>query len=149
MTPLHPNLARIAARYDELAAEVASGRISSLEGRRRIEALVAKDDNGVEWFIDAETGTWRYRALDGRSVPADPPMWGMASATPRDFGSQGPVDVDHRVEFHEVDENRRTGLAGATRRATHGASPRKVSARQAALIVAVVVLVSFAVSSIW
>jgi hypothetical protein len=116
MTPLHPNLARIAARYDEIATDVTSGRISSVEGRRRIGTLVAKDDNGVEWSIDPESGNWRYRTLDGRFVPADPPMWGMASATPRDFGSQHPVDVDQRIEFHEVDESRRTGLAGATRR---------------------------------
>jgi hypothetical protein len=149
MTPLHPNLARIAARYDEIATEVISGRISAVEGRRRIEALVAKDDNGVEWSIDVETGTWQYRALDGRSVPADPPMWGMASATPRDFGSQGPVDVDRRVEFHEVDEDRRIGLAGATRRVQRTAPGGRGLWRRVTLIVVTVAVVALIVIAVW
>lgn len=147
MTPLHPNLARIAARYDEIATDVTSGRISSVEGRRRIGTLVAKDDNGVEWSIDPESGAWRYRSLNGRFVPADPPMWGMASATPRDFGSQHPVDVDQRLEFHEVDESRRTGLAGATRRKVHtDATARR--RRRAYVIAAVLVAVALAITLI-
>jgi hypothetical protein len=128
MAPLHPNLARIAARYDEILLEITSGRISVYQGRRKIETLCAKDDNGVEWSISAETGSWMYRAIDGKLIPADPPMWGMASATPRDFGSIQGGDPDVRINFIEVDESAQMGLRGSTRRL-------KIDTRSAAQII--------------
>lgn len=128
VAPLHPNLARIAARYDEIVGEFNSGRVSALTARDRIEALTARDDSGVEWSINADDGTWRYRTLDGEFRVAEPPMWGMATPTPRDFGSVKGSDVDERIEFHEIDDSRFEGsLTGATRRQT--TNPRGASLR--------------------
>jgi hypothetical protein len=113
------------------------------EGRRKIETLCAKDDNGVDWSISAETGSWMYRAIDGKLIPADPPMWGMASATPRDFGSIQGGDPDVRINFIEVDESVQTGLAGSTRRLkidTRSTTQRMIFA--ATLLIGVVVLVT-------
>ena len=117
MSALHPNLARIAAQYDEIVAAFRSGRVSAAQANARITALAARDDAGVEWSIDPVDGSWCYRTLDGRLVVADPPTWGLASATPSDLGSAGRRDPDARVEFHEVDESRFVGsLHGSTRR---------------------------------
>lgn len=117
MAPLHPNLARIAATYDEIVAAFSQGQLSAREARARIESLTARDDAGVEWSIDAVTGQWQYRTLDGRLRAGDPPTWGLASLTPHDLGS-GSANPDRRVAFYEMDPSRESGgLVNATRRA--------------------------------
>lgn len=115
MSALHPNLARIAAAYDEIIMAFGSGLVSAPQARARIEALTARDDNGVEWSIDPDNGDWRYMTRDGRFEYADPPTWGLATLTPHDLGS-GSKDPDTRISFYEVDQALQTGLAGATRR---------------------------------
>lgn len=117
MRPLHPNLARIAAEYDEIVSLFQRGQMTATQANAKIRALVARDDAGLEWSIDTNTGSWQFRTTTGDLVISDPPTWGLAGATPRDFGSLHGKDPDQRVDFHEVDESRFAGsLHGSTRR---------------------------------
>lgn len=101
--PLHPNLARIAAAYDAAMTEFRAGRISPAEARRRVLTLIARDDNGLEWSINPDTGGWQYRNQFGEMMSANPPAYGVAGFTPADLGG-GRVD-DPRVRLYEVDQD--------------------------------------------
>lgn len=101
--PLHPNLARIASAYDQVMYEYRSGVLSPAEARRRTLTLVARDDNGLEWSIDPDTGSWRYRNQFGEMVTANPPAYGVAGFTPDDLG--GGTGPDTRVRLYEVDQD--------------------------------------------
>ena len=100
---LHPALARIAASYDEIVLEFQQGRLTAPESRRRITALVARDDNGVEWSIDPDSGRWRYRTKWGEFAYADPPGFGMVPVTAHDLGAGSGRHLDDRVVMHDVD----------------------------------------------
>jgi len=92
-----------------------SGLLSAPQSLARIEALTARDDNGVEWSIDPENGDWRYTTREGGFAYAEPPSWGLATLTPHDLGS-GSKDPDARITLYEVDQTLQSGLTGATRR---------------------------------
>ena len=114
MDALHPNLARIAARYDEIIKMHANRQLTSTQARSMIDKLAARDDLGVEWSIDPDSGEWRYRSKDGLFLHATPPSWGLASATPKDMGS-GSVDFNKDLHFYEVDSKTPRGLTNSTR----------------------------------
>jgi hypothetical protein len=101
---LHPNLARVAAAYDEILVEFNRGVIPPQEARRRVLALVARDDNGLEWSIDPESGQWRYRTHWGDLILADPPAYGVVGLTPHALGAGNARDADERLNFYEVDQ---------------------------------------------
>jgi hypothetical protein len=100
--PLHPNLARIAAAYDEVMQSHRSGLLPANEARRRVLTLIARDDSGLEWSINPDTGQWQYRTQFGAQVEANPPAYGVASFSPADLGS-GSVN-DDRVKLYEIDQ---------------------------------------------
>jgi hypothetical protein len=100
--PLHPNLARIAAAYDDVMTEFRGGRLSPAEARRRVLILIARDDNGLEWSINPDTGGWQYRNQFGEMMSANPPAYGVAGFTPGDLGSG--LHDDPRVRLYEVDQ---------------------------------------------
>lgn len=142
MRPLHPNLARIAAEYDEIVGLFQRGQMTATQANAKIQALVARDDAGVEWSIDTATGSWQYRSTTGEVLAGDPPTWGLAGATPRDFGSLHGKDPDARVDFHEVDESRFSGsLHGSTRRVEPNDRNRPLNARSLVGVSAVLALV--------
>lgn len=118
MKPLHPNLARIAAEYDEVVLEARLGRITPAQANSKIAKLVAKDDQGLEWVIEPDSGKWMYKSLSGEYVFAEPPEYGFTSPTPKDIGSTNKKDFDARLKFYEVNEEnlKGNGLVGATRR---------------------------------
>jgi hypothetical protein len=125
--PLHPNLARLAAAYDEIIERFSNRQLSPTQARSEIMRLIARDDNGVQWSIDPDSGEWRYRNFKGDLVVSDPPAYGFATQTAHDF-SRNPnaFNPDSRVDFQEVDESllyAPTSLAGSTRR------PREDSAK--------------------
>jgi len=101
--PLHPNLARIAAAYDDVMTDFRAGRITPAEARRRVLTLIARDDNGLEWSIDPDTGGWQYRNQFGEMASANPPAYGVAGFTPGDLG--GGRRDDPRVRLYEVDQD--------------------------------------------
>jgi hypothetical protein len=143
VSALHPNLARIAAAYDEIVLTFGSGLLSAPQARARIDALTARDDNGVEWSIDPDTGEWRYTTRDGEYVYGEPPSWGLATLTPHDLGA-GAKDPDDRITFYEVDQALQTGLAGATRRVVENPTVPKRPRSKVALIVGIVTTALFA-----
>ena len=55
---LHPNLAKLAAAYDEILDRIARGQVTSVAARAEIAQLEARDDQGVRWNIDPDTGEW-------------------------------------------------------------------------------------------
>jgi hypothetical protein len=134
--PLHPNLARIASAYDQVMYEYRSGVLSPAEARRRTMTLVARDDNGLEWSIDPDTGSWRYRNQFGEMITANPPAYGVASFTPADLG--GGTDDDARVRLYEVDQgalHNGNQLRGSTMLALPEAGGAKTVLRRASPIV--------------
>ncbi|MFM7088556.1 MAG: hypothetical protein ACKOW9_03430 [Candidatus Paceibacterota bacterium] len=102
MSTLHPNLARVAAIYDDIVNDLNTGKIESSQAYRLIGSLSAKDDNGVEWSINPENGVWRYRSIDGEMREAEPPQVGMASLTPYDIGKKRRNKFDEKLTYHEV-----------------------------------------------
>ena len=100
--PPHPNLARMAGADDEIVARRARGEMSPGQAQREVEALVARDDNGIRWSISPTTGRWQYRALNGELENADPPSSGLPGVTPWQMGSGAPGDPDQHLSllFH-------------------------------------------------
>jgi hypothetical protein len=121
---LHPNLARIAARYDEIIKLLNNKQLTPSQARTMIEKLAARDDLGVEWSLDPDTGKWRYRSKDGLLLPGNPPSWGLASATPKDMGS-GSLDFDKNITLYEIDSSKGSGLINSTRETPTDSAPSK------------------------
>lgn len=151
---LHPGLARIAATYDQVVLDFQQGRIGAPEARRRILALVARDDNGIEWSIDPDTGHWRYRSTWGDYLPGEPPAYGVRPLSPSALGSGEPSAIDARLSLHEVELSLlapSTGLAGSTIvQRTQRTRRLAIPARQIAgalLVLAVALLVVIAVTT--
>jgi hypothetical protein len=78
------------------------GRISPAEARRRVLTLIARDDNGLEWSINPDSGGWQYRNQFGETISGNPPTYGVAAFTPTDLG--GGRGDDPRVRLYEVDQ---------------------------------------------
>lgn len=118
--PLHPNLARLAAEYDNIIERFSQHRINGIQARAEILALIARDDNGTQWSLDPDTGKWCYRNIRGQLVEADPPAYGLATPTAHDL-SRNPnaFNPDAKIQFQEVDESLMyppNSLLGSTRR---------------------------------
>jgi hypothetical protein len=78
---LHPNLARIAASYQDLVSIYATGRIDASVASVRARELIARDDLGVLWTINPKDGGWLRCVRDGSWVPDVPPTAGYATLT--------------------------------------------------------------------
>lgn len=118
--PLHPNLARLAAAYDQIIERFSRGELDAMAAKAAISTLVARDDEGVQWSIDPASGEWLRRTRTGEVVPGSPPAFGLATPTAHDLTRGGDVfNPDTRIAFTEVDESLLyppQSLSGATRR---------------------------------
>lgn len=117
---LHPNLARIASHYDNIVERFRNQQIDATRARSEILSLVARDDNGVQWSLDPDTGEWYYRNIKNQLVKSDPPSYGLATPTAHDL-SRNPdaYNPDSNIQFQEVDESLLhppNSLIGSTRR---------------------------------
>lgn len=149
---LHPNLAQLAASYDDICSQVEMGLLSPAEARQGIMALVARDDAGVQWCISPDDGQWYRRTRTGEMVADTPPRSGIQTPSGWDVSSSAAAlgDPRHRIYTREIDplEHRSpTDLVGSTiagsvtptRHGTHGwfqARPELVRRAVAALAVA-------------
>jgi len=116
---LHPNLARIAAEYDEVVKNFKNGMLTQSEARRRVLALTARDDEGLEWSFDPDTGMWRYQNKWGDYVLSDPPLAGVMGLAPEDIGASGGRTQDERISFIPIGASQmytNGGLRGSTQR---------------------------------
>lgn len=68
---LHPELAALTARYDELVDAVERGQLDAGSAMSTLEAMVAVDATGAEWRLDA-SGTWLRSMPGSQPYPADP-----------------------------------------------------------------------------
>jgi hypothetical protein len=118
--PLHPNLARLAAAYDDIFVRWTRGTIDAEQARIEIAALVARDDEGILWSIDPDNGQWLRRTITGDVVPGTPPTYGLATPTPHDLsGGDRAVNPDLNLHLQRVDDEllfSPSSLAGSTRR---------------------------------
>jgi hypothetical protein len=132
--PLNPNLARIAAAYDDVMASYRAGQITPQEARRRVLALVARDDNGLEWSINPDTGRWQYRSQFGEYVTAEPPAFGVAGFTPADLGAGN--RNDDRITLIEVDQSALSSPGSLRGSTMFGAAPAPRHRRRSLVLLA-------------
>ena len=78
---LHPNLAQIAASYDQLVEEYAQGKLDATEVGYQMNRLQARDDNGIVWRISPDSGQWQRRNPSNEWVEATPPVSGKPTMT--------------------------------------------------------------------
>ena len=104
--PLHPNLARLDADYDEIVARFARREITADEAHAQVRDLRARDDEGVIWSKDPSDGGWLRQTRTGAWEKTDtPPVYGVATPTPHDLsGGSSPTNPDNRIDFVPVDE---------------------------------------------
>lgn len=116
---LHPNLAQLAASYDDICSQVEMGLMAPGDAKAAIMALIARDDAGVQWCISPDDGNWYRRTRTGEMVADTPPRSGIQTPSGWDVSSSTTAlgDPRHRVYTREVDplEHRSpTDLAGST-----------------------------------
>ena len=142
---LHPNLARLAAGYDQIFERWQRGELRPADVRLRMQALVARDDDGVQWRIDPDTGGWQRQTISGQWVTGVPPAYGYPTATPWELSGAAGVDPSIRVRSEAVDESLLYGpmsLRGATRRPQQLSSGRTGAPRLALAIVVLFLLLA-------
>lgn len=116
--PLHPNLAAIAAEYDDIVRRYHANQLSSSQAAALLANLHARDDHGVIWSLDPASGQWRRRTLQGQWVTDDPPRQGLATLD--GYALAGRPDrftPDSMVESYQVTDDPNARYEGATRRA--------------------------------
>ena len=86
---LHPNIARIAARYDQILVELNQGLVTPEVARDLIYQLEARDDHGVRWTIDPATGNFLRRTAFGELIPDTPPSYGVDTKDGFHYSSSG------------------------------------------------------------
>lgn len=77
---LHPNLARLTVRYDDIYAEMVSGVITKAQARELMNQLAERDDQGVVWKIDPDTGEFMRVTAFGDLEHDAPPTSGVLTA---------------------------------------------------------------------
>lgn len=87
-TQLHPDLARIAAMYDDIVDRFGRHLITPEQARAAILELIARDDQGVRWRLNPQDGSW-YRETQAGWVPAVPPTSGVRTVAPTDVSPSG------------------------------------------------------------
>lgn len=117
---LHPNLAKIAAAYDEIIERLGRGMLTPAVAREHIAQLEARDDEGARWSIDPDTGAWvRKTAFGDTEYDTAPPTHGYATADAFDLtpNAAGFNPADRLTHQAVADHAAHPGaLLGATRR---------------------------------
>lgn len=147
---LHPNLARIAATYDLTIEQLNNRMLTPKQARAIIENLEARDDDGIRWAIDPDTGSWiRKTSFGDAEYDATPPTYGYATATPHDFTEQpSTYNPQDRLTYQAVveAESHPGALKGATRRlpAAKPVKKRKTKPTPATLTIAALIVTAAA-----
>jgi len=152
---LHPNLAKMAASYDDICEQFSRNQLTAEEARVRITSLVGRDDQGVQWCISPDDGNWYRVTVSGRLVRDEPPQAGVATYTGWDLSGGDPSSdpryrvVDHKVDPRDLSDP--SALGGSTARFVRNeADERRRTASPGRLwIVLVAVLVAVVVVSLW
>jgi hypothetical protein len=148
---LHPNLARLAASYQQILGRLNRGELTLPHAHAEIRELIARDDEGVQWTINPRDGGWLFLSRNGEWMPAKPPASGFATMTPHDLRAMAndvPVayNPDWDLALVQVAAPA-SGLVGSTRRSTRiSFDTRDVKFRVAIVAVFVAALVALAVA---
>ncbi len=149
-TSLHPNLARIAASYQQILGRMQRGELSVTHAHVEIRELIARDDDGVQWTINPEDGGWLFLSRSGSWMPADPPRSGYATLTPHDLRSvAGDMPVAYNPDWDLTMQraaDSSDGLRGSTRRRPSIATQSRV---QVWRWVAIAAAAAIAVLMLW
>lgn len=116
---LHPNLARLAAAYDAIIGQMDCNQLTAVQARARISQLEARDDQGVRWSIDPDTGQFIRKTAFGDSEYDTPPKWGVQTDDAFSYTSDPLVENPNlRLQHTNVTglTHPPTDLAGATQR---------------------------------
>lgn len=89
---MHPNVARLAVRYDELYTRWRAGQLSGEQARALMLDLSERDDQGVRWGIDPDTGRFVRMTAFGELEFDTPPASGVL--TPDAFSYSGQARSD-------------------------------------------------------
>lgn len=116
--PLHPNIARMAARYDEIVTRFNHNQLSAAAAMNEISQLEARDDTGVRWCMDPNTGQFMRKTFNGELEYDTPPSIGVQ--TPDAFSYTSNPKALNPNDHIDLVEDRHlslppTQLAGATR----------------------------------
>lgn len=132
---LHPNLAKIAATYDQICERLARGELTPAKARAEIAQLEARDDEGVRWSLHPDTGTWvRKTAFGDVEFDASPPTHGFAGFDAFDLSPNTTAfNPRDRLTYQRVVDSQPSpgSLYGATRHASPTPSPREMAPRRA------------------
>lgn len=114
---VHPNVARLAAAYDSILDQLDRGQLTSVQARAKISQLEARDDQGVRWSIDPDTGGYVRKTAFGEMEYDAPPMWGVRTNDAFDYTANPLVEnPNSRLVHVQMEQMMKppTGLAGAT-----------------------------------
>lgn len=122
---IHPNLARLGSVYDSILEAMNSGQITVAEARSRINQLEERDDQGIRWGIDPDTGSYIRKTTFGDIEYDDPPRFGVLTPDASAYSSNLEVENPYsRISMFNVDDiTAPTDLAGATQKV----APKKPS----------------------
>jgi len=98
MDLLHPELAKIAERYDEIVNLCKINKISIYKANGLIGKLTARDDNGVYWSIDPRNGKWFYIDIENNKIFAEPPTFGAINY---DINLLSETKKNHNIRIHK------------------------------------------------
>lgn len=151
---LHPNLAKIAAAYDDIIERSSRRQITPSQARSLIAQLEARDDDGVRWSIDPDSGQWvRKTAFGDAEFDAAPPTSGYRTFDAHDLDpNSSAFNPADRLTFQAVSEAppHPGSLLGATRRLEAEPAPTRsltgLLRDRRALLVALVGVVVVAVA---
>jgi hypothetical protein len=148
---LHPNLARIAVRYQRIIEQLHSRQIDTAQANIQISELVARDDNGVAWRINPVDGGWLYRTRTHHWHPGVPPASGLATASAHQLqraagGAGHGVDPDTVIDWTTTTDTPGSHpMTGATR-PTAPPTPTRHRRHLISIICAVLAVAAVAVS---
>lgn len=152
---LHPNLARLAASYDDILEQFTRNQLSAEAARQRISALVCRDDQGVQWCISPDDGQWYRVTMQNQLVRDEPPEVGLATYTGWDLSGGDPMaDPRHRIIDQRVDPRElhdAASLVGSTARFVRNQADEqgRVRRRSTGWVVLTATLAVAAAVSLW
>jgi hypothetical protein len=131
---LHPNLAKLAAAYDMILERLDRQQVTPIAARAEIAQLEARDDAGVRWSIDPDSGEWiRKTAFGDVEFDPRPPVSGYMTPDAFDYTQTPEVfDPTSRLSMAPVNDSLNagpSGLSGATRRGSSRKRPSPAAVR--------------------
>jgi hypothetical protein len=118
---LHPVLVNLVAEYDNVVAAYDQGYMSEQDAVALLQALVASDSDGCQWFLDERRQFMRRVTPEAPAYPTDPAMFA--------------VTVTASTSDHSAGGGPGTGRTARTaRKARQPRAPRQTSAQAPAFL---------------